>query len=402
MLKYPFPFGFAQNVPGNLTHPNILIRLQTFQQMIQASEYPLYKQQKLDSGEPSAAILDPDVFFKNEADFHFEEEHSQTYQTTEESNLSVSPTREQVYSSCNEALTPEESPLEAPRKVQVDNQREEDDGCINNSQQLMNMISSKLCPENTGLAMMIEQVFQGRVSSTAEMIGLTPLEEWVVDAVLQKKDFAQKAKKQKGKKREEEKQKFFFKNLLKYTETKFFESENCQKKRTKKKQLKKEAYYDFYWGEVAKEQNISLSNFFHPNKKLTSGKTNAQISLAQNPGLKSLNTTYIDLILSSEKFKAVTIDYLENVFLQEARISRSQKISKLLSKLSSLATEAKNRTANLPVAKQIETVKSWIYDYLVVNPKSKLPWADCELQEARDFAYGAILRQTSKNGKYSF
>ena len=402
---YNFNYGFSapNNAPNNYAHnPYLLLRVQTVQDILSGCDYPIWKQQKLENASASP-ILDPDCFFKKEADFYEEESSGADYQTTEVSSLSMSPSRECIYSNFSEILTPsDQSPMGFDRKTSlcdaVKEENEEIQEEIRTHDQLLKAIDVKLCSENPHLLAAIEKVLEGNVTNVADMTGLSKIEEAVVRGILEKKDFGNQNKKQKGKKREEEKQKFFFKGVLKYTESKFFGIDTNQKKRMKKKQLKKEDYYDYYWGEIAKDQNVDLSNFFHPNKKI-SGKTNTQISSAQNPGLKSLNTTYIDLILSSDKFRNDTIDYLETVFLKESRTSRTQKIYKLISKLNSIASAVCEKNANLPIHQQIEAVSTKIYDYLVVNPKSKLPWGDNELKEARDFAYGTIIKFSAKNTK---
>jgi len=402
---YNFNYGFSapNNAPNNYAHnPYLLLRVQTVQDILSGCDYPIWKQQKLENSSASP-ILDPDCFFKKEADFYEEESSAADYQTTEVSSLSMSPSRECIYSNFSEILTPsDQSPMGFDRKTSlcdaVKEENEEIQEEIRTHDQLSKAIDLKLCSENAHLLAAIERVLEGNVTNVADLTGLSKIEEAVVRGILEKKDFGSQNKKQKGKKREEEKQKFFFKGVLKYTESKFFGIDTNQKKRMKKKQLKKEDYYEYYWGEIAKDQNVDLSNFFHPNKKI-SGKTNTQISSAQNPGLKSLNTTYIDLILSSDKFRNDTIDYLETVFLKESRTSRTQKIYKLISKLNSIASAVCEKNANLPIHQQIEAVSNKIYDYLVVNPKSKLPWGDNELKEARDFAYGTIIKFSAKNSK---
>jgi len=407
MFNYHFGFGIPTGAQAHFPHNPFLLRVQTVQDILGGCDYPVWKHQKLENPHASS-ILDPDVFFKKEAEF-IEEDHSVNYQNTEVSSLAMSPSRsvtsnkEYVYSSFSDILTPDQlSPVAFERKTSDIPFVKEDEEEIKTSAQLLNIIESKLTADNANLLGAIEQVLQGNINSVAELRGFSQVEEAVVQAILDKKDLGANSKKNKGKKREEEKQKFFFKGVLKYTEAKFFGIDANQKKRMKKKQLRKEDYYEHYWGQVAKEQDIDLSNFFHPNKKLSSGKTNAQISSAQNPGLKSLNTTYIDLILSSDKFRKDTIDYLDNVFLKETRNSRCQKVSKLICKLNSLTGAVCENNSNLPIHQQIEAVKTKIHDYLVVNPKSKLPWADNELKEARDFAYNTIIKQSSKNMKHSF
>jgi hypothetical protein len=396
MMNFPFYYNGQYNVQSDF-NPNFFMHVQSIQDLLDGSDYPVFKHQKVEAPQNNTNFVDPDVFFSKEVGFG-EEDFQSSYPTTDVcSSFALSPSRDYL-SNFSEILTPDQNTPEYERKVfeavPRDEQEEDVQEEPKTTAQLAKMIANKLSSDNSRLLTAIEQALQGQVSAV-DFSGLTSLEAAVVNAILQKKDVGQANKKQKGKKREEEKQKFFFKGVLKFTESKFFGTDSTQKKRTKKKALKREAYYEYYWGEVAKENNIDLSNFFHPNKRLSSGKTTAQISSAHNPGLKSLNTTYIDLILSSDKFRADTIDYLNTVFLQETRNSRGKKINKLLTKLNSLASEASSKAASMPVDEQLEMIKNGIQEYLVYNPKSKLPWADSEIQEARDFAYNTILRQSS-------
>ena len=415
MFNFSFNLQRPQEIATNFEHPNLFANLPTIQEMFNsfdfpACDYPVVKHRKMDNSEP-INIMDPDCFFRKEADleefddflpvYELDYERSSTYQNTEGSSFAMSPSRDFPLSIFSDIPTPESSPLDVERKLSdmIDVKDCQDE--IMTSGQLYETIAKDLRSENMSLIKAIEQALQGKATGVQELNNLSCIEASIVDAILQKKDFNQKNKKQKGKKREEEKQKFFFKGVLKHTEAKFFGVEAVEKKKSKKKQVKRDSYYEYYWGEVAKEHNVDLSNFFHPNKKLASGKTIAQITSAHNPGLKSLNTTYIDLILTSDKFKVDTIDYLDNVFLKECQKARVKKIAKLMTKLNSLAKDACKKSCNLPISGQVEAVNSALRNYLVENPKSKLPWTDSELQEARDFAYGVILRQSAKSYKNS-
>ena len=417
MFTFPQSFSIPKEFVTftNFENFEFLLNLPTIQDLPisfghPVCNYPVNKHLKNNNAEV-VEIKDPDCFFRKDSDadddihyakiFDLDYERSSSYHNTEDSAFATSPSVEFTLSNYSDLLSPESIPLEFERKLSASIMHREYPQNITTKEQLVATIANDFSVENLSLIRSIEQAFQGSITSSHELVGLSSIEANIVDAILQKKDFNQKNKKQKGKKREEEKQKFFFKGLLKHTETKFLGDEDIENKRSKKKQVKKNSYYEYYWREVAKEHNIDLSNFFHPNKKLASGKTTAQISSVHNPGLKSLNATYIDLILTSDKFKVDTIDYLDNVFMAECQKARVKKIVKLIIKLNGLANNACKKTSNFTVNEQVAAVNSALSNYLIENPKSKLPWTDSELQETRDFAYSVILRQSVKSSKDS-
>mmetsp|Transcript_23294 Transcript_23294/g.20178 ORF Transcript_23294/g.20178 Transcript_23294/m.20178 type:complete len:311 (+) Transcript_23294:281-1213(+) len=251
--------------------------------------------------------------------------------------------------------------------------------------------NTAICPQNKFLFNIIRKVLDGVEFTQEEINCMTIPERAIVDAIVAKKKKNGESKncKKTNKKREEEKQKLFFKGALKFSEKLFFKNELAQKKKIRRKQLDRDAYYEYYWGDVARENNVDISNFFHPNKKNTS-KTNAQNSSALNPGLKSLNTTYIDLILSSDKFKDDTFYYLEQVFAQEYNKSIQQKIYKMLLKLQAIADKVIAETAP---QNQPQAIKQAITNYIVSNPKAKLPWTQQEVQDTKNYAIKALNRQ---------
>lgn len=119
----------------------------------------------------------------------------------------------------------------------------------------------------------------------------------------------------------------FFKRAFKYTENLFFKKNN-KKKRISKKEKNYQKYYAYYFQEVSVLKNISMSNFYHPQKNPNNGKKSSKMT----PGLKSFNQVYIDIILLSEKFRKDVKVYLENNFRGELEEDRKQKIYKFLKK----------------------------------------------------------------------
>lgn len=71
-------------------------------------------------------------------------------------------------------------------------------------------------------------------------------------------------------KRIEESQKLFFKKAYAYIESNFFKTKLKNKKKIQKRHKNYEEFYFHYFGETAKELNIQLENFYHPQKSFIS------------------------------------------------------------------------------------------------------------------------------------
>jgi len=252
------------------------------------------------------------------------------------------------------------------------------------------IVETKINADNNNLKFTIDRILEGIHPNEFELARFTELERVIIEAVIEKKKLTE-ANPKNHKKREEEKQKMFFKGVLKYTEQKYFEEVANSKKSNKKKPNEIIGYYEYYWGEVARQHNIDLANFFHPNKKI-GGKGKYK---NQNPGLKSLNTTYIALILSSPSFKEETIDYLDNIFVQEYLKGRSKKIGKMITRLQMVARETLQSNCAALDSEKARAVANSIRSYIVTNPKAKLPWSNDELSETKEFALQAINKQCS-------
>jgi hypothetical protein len=248
-------------------------------------------------------------------------------------------------------------------------------------------ISMTLSSENVRLESMIKQVLEGSLNSKTEIISknLNPIESAVVEAVLEKKQTASFAKK-----REEEKQKIFFKGLMKHTEKKFFDHVLNVKKYTKKQADDKIAYYEYYFGDLARAVGLNISKFFHPNKAIPNGKGKAK---NKNPAFKSLNSSYISLILSSEVFKQEMFNYLGREFVSQHLETRTKKIHKLLKKLTDLASAITKANSHLSEQEKTDVICKDIKKYILTNCKAKLPWNNIELKETRDFANGVLCKQ---------
>jgi hypothetical protein len=343
-------------------------------------------------------FLDPDMFFNNSTEI-LQSPDPEPCSIAETMSTNESPFRNPIcLSDFNSDLY-----LDGDMRVKVDFQdtevvekreevRLEETGTTSNLEQYLQKIECK----NKYLVNLVDSVLKGNIAKPHELSPLNTIEKCIVEAVYEKKRHNPNKNRDKGKKREEEKQKFFFKGLLKYTETQFF-SDLTKSKKTRRRKLDKYSYYQYYWEEISKEHKIEMTNFFHPGKKVavsSSGKTNAQTDLAENRRLKSINSTYIDLILTSDKFREEANYYLENVFMQELVGSRCKKIAKMLEKLREVAKQAITQASHLPLEKRTQSVVVKLQDYIILNTKSKLPWSDAELLETKEFAQVALERQS--------
>ena len=118
-----------------------------------------------------------------------------------------------------------------------------------------------------------------------------------------------------------------------------------------------------------------------------------------DPGLKSLNSTYIDLLLRSEKFRYDAINYLEENFAQDYIKTRYKKIDKLLrglNKIISLRYQEFNKgIANDVILNALSNhitdadikyrINKETREKILFNSKSKLPWSNFELEETKNF-----------------
>eukprot|EP00331_Platyophrya_macrostoma_P024038 CAMPEP_0176448014 /NCGR_PEP_ID=MMETSP0127-20121128/25474_1 /TAXON_ID=938130 /ORGANISM="Platyophrya macrostoma, Strain WH" /LENGTH=352 /DNA_ID=CAMNT_0017834769 /DNA_START=42 /DNA_END=1101 /DNA_ORIENTATION=+ len=232
----------------------------------------------------------------------------------------------------------------------------------------------------SALHKLIEKVLQGQEPIDQELQELSDVEKALLQSIKEKKACTDEERPNK-RKRVEEKQKLFFKATLKYSEKKYFSSAiKNSKKKVKKRQLDQQGFYETYFAETAKRNKCDITNFYHPNKKLKGGsKKAAALKTKGTAGLKSFNSTYIDLILSSEQFRNDAYEFMEGCFVQEYIKTRYQKIEKLLKQMEKYL-------------KELETLILKIKENVMNNSKSKLPWSNSELEEAKLFAKQRIIK----------
>lgn len=94
---------------------------------------------------------------------------------------------------------------------------------------------------------------------------------------------------------------------------------------------------------------------------------------------------------------------MENIFVQDYLKTRYQKIDKLLKQIQKiievawqnhLFTKVNDAKEKVPFK---ESIIQKIRENLLYNPKSKLPWSDSELEEAKLFARQKIQRASGES-----
>lgn len=197
-----------------------------------------------------------------------------------------------------------------------------------------------------------------------------------------------------GHKRSEQNLKYVYKFILKFLRTQFknnhtsFQFRKINQDLTQK-QLVDLAFYTFYFGQIADENDWPISKFYSP--KGFPGTNSANKSVLDSPDQqpRSLNKDYFQNLKKSELFIRDVSYFLNNRYLlasdQTTGIIHEYKKSsenKMVQKLNQwVLLLSKNG--------QDEGLKR-ILDDLNKNPKSKLPWSLNELNRAVDAALDAF------------
>ncbi|KAM3134551.1 hypothetical protein pb186bvf_013365 [Paramecium bursaria] len=215
----------------------------------------------------------------------------------------------------------------------------------------------------------------GKPSTDQELQQLNDVQKTILECV-QKKPTT---------KRVEEKQKYVFKKAFKHIEQ-GFRKKHGQKKIRKDKQKNVEEFYQFHFQQVSAIQKIPLQNFFHPQKLIKQLR----------PTFKSFNQTYIKLIMSSSSFRREVNHYLQNKFVVECEKERIKKLQKFVSCCYQAYYQAEQDFIYYYAKDDQdedfgrEYIRKKLEEYILLNPKCKIPWSNQEIYDARDFALGHI------------
>lgn len=123
-------------------------------------------------------------------------------------------------------------------------------------------------------------------------------------------------------KRLEENYKMVFKSALKHLGNTFKKN-----KKSKKSKSDDSSFYDHYFGNLAIGQGLPIETFFHPNKKM---KAQSKKNL---PNQKTMNSKYLDSLLSSSVFCVDLEQFLDQHFIENYTSRRRKKIDNLVEKL---------------------------------------------------------------------
>ena len=178
------------------------------------------------------------------------------------------------------------------------------------------------------------------------------------------------------KRRAEECYKFIFKHAFKHLQAPFVENA-AKGAKAKKSGHSLSNFYEHYFGEVAKRENIDISNFYLPLTADAKG-LNLKEVLA-----KTINTSYISLVCQSPVFVADLLRYLQCGFMQDYENMINKKVNKIVGKWESSYLDS------FCPFKTVET----ICDFVVHNKKTKLPWFYSEVEEARKLVMQLVSKQ---------
>ena len=183
------------------------------------------------------------------------------------------------------------------------------------------------------------------------------------------------------KRRAEECYKFIFKHAFKHLQVPFNE-QRAKSMKAKKSGHSLSHFYEHYFGEVSRHENIDISNFYLPLTADAKG-LNLKEVLA-----KTINTTYIALACQSPVFVADLLRYLQCSFMRDYENMINKKIDKIVGKWESSYLDS------FCPFKTVET----ICDFLVHNKKTKLPWFYSEVEEARKLVMQLVSKQQNSIG----
>jgi acetylglutamate synthase len=126
-------------------------------------------------------------------------------------------------------------------------------------------------------------------------------------------------------KRPEEKLKFIFKRSLKHLLKKFSEEHSKKEKFSSNKNLLKR-FNEHYYTDVAKKMNLSLSEFFPPNRsKNDNGSFN-----------KTLNLQYLAKLAKNPKILSSMVEYINHFFLKDYLIELKTSLRSLIIKITEM------------------------------------------------------------------
>lgn len=234
---------------------------------------------------------------------------------------------------------------------------------------------------------LVERVLRGKKVENSMLEDLGDYERAIIVSINQKKS---KSDGVKISKRREEKQKMFFKAALKYIENNYLINVLKCRSTLRKKEADVNAFYNAYFADAALERGVDISIFYPPCQKRRFRPEGTEHLKNE---IKSFNLRYIELILCSKKFREDVIEFLEEEFSQSYAKGRYKKIDKLLENAMNVLSQSYKQSIhsnNYRASDIIQLAIGNFQELVINNPKSKLPWSDCELEETKEFARQTI------------
>jgi hypothetical protein len=228
----------------------------------------------------------------------------------------------------------------------------------------------------------------------------------------------------KSSKRSEEKLKFIFKRCLKYLLDEF--SVKIKKKaRLKNSKSLLQEFYKYYYIEIAKESNLSLAEFFPPNRsKSTRGASNKTLNLqylaklAKNPKILTSMVEYMTLSFEKEYLKELKIslrilitkitkiikneyNYLIKNPEKPCKIFEKNEINSLKTLFSnSMGDQVQKELITANPSKGLDKASRLLGEMkkTILKQKMKIPWTMKEIKEGIFFVKKKLNRIQNKHG----
>lgn len=265
---------------------------------------------------------------------------------------------------------------------------------------------------NANLGILINKFLKGIPPNDQELQQLNEIERELFNLVRDKKIWTDEERNKgmihlnandktvKRGKRSEESQKLFFKKAYAFIESKFFRARIKNKKKIQKRHKNYQEFYTHYFSETAKELDIDLENFYHPQKSFKKRSVKkASKNIKKNsttniiiPGQKSFNKTYIELILKSNSFKKDLEIYLNDHFMKDCEENRIQKIMKFLNHCTKIKDDiCLMHSITTPHSNNLKKqVLFALRKYVLKDSKAKIPWSDDEIHQAFSLCKGLL------------
>lgn len=191
----------------------------------------------------------------------------------------------------------------------------------------------------------ITRKYKGRIN--------TPTESYFLGTIF--KDIEQLE----SNKRPEENYKFVFKRCIKFMKERLNAHE---KKKMRKRQLE-EHFYQYYFAEACKSNNMSMDLVKHPQKGLKS-----------DTAPKTINAEYIGNVAKSREFVKDFNSYMYRFLQKDYELTVNPKLEGMVKRWEEIYSKAEDKQLGV----------NQIIEYVLKNKKCKLPWTGKEIDAAME------------------